>query len=46
MGHYVVRLRSEFSRKEFPSATSDALRKLVRSEMMALMQKAVVGAAP
>ena len=46
MGHYVVRLRSEFSRKEFPSATSDSLRKLVRSELMALMHKATAGAAP
>lgn len=46
MGHYVVRQRSEFSRKEFPSATSDPLRKLVRSELLALMHKATSGAAP
>ncbi len=36
-GHYVVRLRSEFARSEFPSATSDALKKRVRSELMALL---------
>jgi ribonuclease P protein component len=41
VGHYVVRLRSEFSRKEFPSATSDALKRLVRSELTALLSKAV-----
>jgi ribonuclease P protein component len=38
-GHYVVRLRAEFSRKDFPSATSDALKKLVRSELTGLLQK-------
>jgi ribonuclease P protein component len=39
-GHYVVRLRSEFSRKEFPSATSEPLKQLVRSELLALLGKA------
>jgi ribonuclease P protein component len=40
IGHYVVRLRSEFSRKEFPSATSEPLKQLVRSELQALLGKA------
>ncbi len=35
-GHYVVRLRSEFSRQDFPSARSQALKQVVRSELMAL----------
>ena len=39
VGHYVVRLRSEFSRKEFPSATSDALKRVVRSELVTLFSK-------
>jgi ribonuclease P protein component len=38
-GHYVVRLRSEFARTEFPSATSEALKKRVRSELMDLFGK-------
>lgn len=41
VGHYVVRLRTEFSRKEFPSATSDALKRVVRSELISLFGKAV-----
>jgi ribonuclease P protein component len=40
VGHYVVRLRSEFSRKEFPSATSEPLKQLVRSELQTLLGKA------
>jgi ribonuclease P protein component len=40
IGHYVVRLRSEFSRKEFPSATSEPLKQLVRSELQTLLGKA------
>ena len=37
---FVVRLRTEFSRKEFPSATSGHLKEAVRSEIVALMQAA------
>jgi ribonuclease P protein component len=40
-GHYVVRLRMEFSRKDFPSATSDPLKHAVRAELRALWAKAV-----
>jgi ribonuclease P protein component len=39
VGHYVVRLRAEFSRKEFPSATSDVLKRAVRSELTSLFSK-------
>jgi ribonuclease P protein component len=35
---FVVRLRREFSRAEFISASSDQLRQAVRVEVMALMQ--------
>lgn len=35
----VVRLRSEFSRKSFISATSDALKLAVREELLSLYQK-------
>lgn len=35
----VVRLRAEFSRKQFISATSDALKLAVRTELQALMRK-------
>ena len=35
---FVVRLRKEFSRKEFFSATSSYLKDAVRAEMVALMQ--------
>lgn len=35
---WVVRLRQDFSRKEFVSASSDALVQAVRSEMLALMR--------
>lgn len=35
---FVVRLRKEFSRQEFPSATSSDLKKAVRAEITALMQ--------
>lgn len=34
---YVVRLRREFSRKEFVSATSEQLKQAVRVELQALM---------
>ena len=39
---FVVRLRREFSRKEFPSATSEALKDVVRAEMQVLMQTGAV----
>jgi len=35
---WVVRLRRDFSRKEFASASSEALKQAVRSEVQALMQ--------
>ena len=35
---FLVRLRREFSRKEFPSAMSDQLKDAVRAEVQALMQ--------
>ncbi len=35
---WVVRLRRDFSRKEFVSASSEALKQLVRSEVEALLQ--------
>jgi ribonuclease P protein component len=35
----VVRLRSEFSRKQFVSATSDALRRAVRDELGQLLDR-------
>ena len=35
---FLVRLRCEFSRKEFPSATSVALKDAVRAELMVLIQ--------
>ena len=38
---FVVRLRKEFSRKEFPSATSDCLIEAVRAEIVALMQAGI-----
>jgi ribonuclease P protein component len=38
----VVRLRSEFSRKQFVSATSDALKAAVRAELVQLMARVAV----
>lgn len=35
---WVVRLRRDFSRKEFVSASSEALKQAVRSEVLALMR--------
>lgn len=35
---YVVRLRRDFSRKEFISATSELLKQAVRAEIQSLMQ--------
>jgi ribonuclease P protein component len=42
----VVRLRSEFSRKQFVSATSDALKAAVRTELTQLISRVAVLAAP
>jgi ribonuclease P protein component len=42
----VVRLRSEFSRKQFVSATSDALKVAVRAELTLLMDRVAVKSAP
>jgi ribonuclease P protein component len=36
----VVRLRTEFARKEFPSAWSDALKAAVRGELVQLFERA------
>ena len=38
---FLVRLRHEFSRKDFPSATSTALKEAVRTELQILMQAAL-----
>lgn len=42
----VVRLRSEFSRKQFISATSDVLKAAVRTELQALFAKLARSVAP
>jgi ribonuclease P protein component len=39
----VVRLRTEFSRKQFVSATSDALKRAVRAELNQLLDRACAG---
>ena len=36
---FVVRLRRDFSRKTFISATSDLLKQAIRSELLALMRE-------
>jgi len=41
---WVVRLRSEFSRKQFVSATSDALKRAVRAELDQLLDRALLRA--
>jgi len=41
---WVVRLRRDFSRKEFLSASSQALKQVVRSEVTALLQAGVPSA--
>lgn len=41
---FVVRLRSEFSRKQFVSATSDALKRAVRAELDQLLDRALLRA--
>ncbi|MET0312270.1 MAG: ribonuclease P protein component [Burkholderiaceae bacterium] len=43
---FVVRLRSAFDRKEFVSATSEALKKAVRAELLELFGKVAAKAAP
>jgi ribonuclease P protein component len=43
---FVVRLRREFSRKEFISATSEQLKQAVRSEVLSLMQAGALSAVP
>jgi len=44
VGAHVVRLRSEFSRKQFPSASSEALKRAVRAELQQLWLRAGVRA--
>ena len=39
-GMYLVRLRAMFAPAQFPSATSTALRRAVRAELLALWQRA------
>ena len=40
-GAYVIRLRSGFAKKQFPSASSDHLKQAVREELCQLMAKVV-----
>lgn len=42
----VVRLRTEFSRKQFVSATSDALKRAVRAELNALLDRVCLSSSP
>ena len=42
-GLWVVRLRAPFDVKQFPSASSDALRAAVRAELRALFERAAAG---
>lgn len=42
----VVRLRSEFSRQQFVSATSEPLRRAVRAELQQLLGRVALSAAP
>ena len=44
-GLWVVRLRLPFDRKQFPSASSDALRSAAREELQSLIRKISSGAA-
>jgi ribonuclease P protein component len=41
---HVVRLRMDFTRADFPSAWSDALKKSVRNELLQLFSKVVIPA--
>lgn len=43
---WVVRLRSEFSRKQFVSATSEPLKEAVRAELQSLLRRAPLPAPP
>ena len=43
---FLVRLRREFSRKDYPSATSTALKEDVRSELLVLLQAALAPGKP
>ncbi len=38
---WVVRLRAAFAREQFPSATSEPLKKAIRAELLALWQRAM-----
>jgi len=38
---YLIRLRREFSRKDYPSANSTALKEAVRAELLMLMQAVI-----
>lgn len=40
LGAYVVRLRAEFSKKQFPSASSDSLKHTLRAELAQLLSTA------
>ena len=42
----VVRLRMDFARKDFPSAWSDALKEVVRTELQQLFERATQGGIP
>ena len=43
---HVVRLRASFDRKQFVSASSDVLKTAVRSELLALFNRALTAYAP
>ena len=45
-GAHVVRLRAEFNRKHFVSATSDALKHAVRAELLVLFERALAAPPP
>ena len=45
-GAHVVRLRAGFDRKQFPSASSPALKQAVRMELQQLFARAARGKAP
>jgi len=45
-GLWVVRLRAPIDRKEFPSAGSDALRRVLREELARLLGKLTAAPAP
>lgn len=45
-GLWVVRLRAPVDRREFPSASSDALRRVLREELVRLVAKLAPPAAP